>query len=305
MTAQRSRLWIFLALAFAPAWLLAVSFFALGGKLNTAGFVAMAVVYMFTPASAAFVTHVLIGQGKLRDLGCRQPCWKPMLFAGLAPVLLGLTAIAISLALPHVSLVMNADGVLASVSDNLSPAQLARARAQLSHGPFAIPGVLPLITLMQILIAGPTINAVAAFGEELGWRGFLLREFGGLGFWGASYLIGVIWGLWHLPLIAFGYNYPDHPIAGPAMMTLLTTLLAPLLSFVRLRARSVFAAAVFHGTFNASAGLTIFLHGGSAMTTGMLGACGMLTLALANVALWLYLRRNPEPFALPEPVPTR
>ena len=302
---QRSRIAIFLALAFVPAWLLAFVFFARGGQLNSVSFVAIGVVYMFTPAIAAIITHIFIGKGRIAELGVRSPRWKIMLVAWLAPVALVLVAMAISLTLPHVSLAANADGILASVSDKLTPEQLTHLRAKLSRGPLGISGVLPLLALLQVLIAGPTINAVAAFGEELGWRGFLLREFRSLGFWPASWIIGVIWGLWHLPLIARGYNYPGHPIGGPAMMTLLTVLLTPLISYLRLRARSVFAAAVFHGTFNAAATLTIFLHGGTAMTTGVLGACGMITLALANVALWFYLRRNPEPFTLLEPATAR
>src|SRR5690625_5122017 len=65
----------------------------------------------------------------------------------------------------------------------------------------------------QSLIGGITINAIFAFGEEIGWRGFLLREFQLLGFWKASLLIGIIWGVWHEPLILFArHNYSCTPI---------------------------------------------------------------------------------------------
>jgi hypothetical protein len=64
---------------------------------------------------------------------------------------------------------------------------------------------------------------------------------------------------------------------------------------VRLRAESVFAAAVFHGTFNAAATLVIFLQGGSVLITGITGAIGMITLLLADVVLWLHLRRTRIP----------
>jgi membrane protease YdiL (CAAX protease family) len=142
------------------------------------------------------------------------------------------------------------------------------------------------------LIAGPSINAVAAFGEELGWRGLLLRELEPLGFWSSSLVIGFFWGLWHLPLIAAGYNYPGHPITGPIMMIVLSMLVSPLIGYVRRRAQSVFAAAVFHGTFNAAATLVIFIRGGNAFTVGITGAAGLITLLLADVALWLHLQRH-------------
>jgi NADPH:quinone reductase-like Zn-dependent oxidoreductase len=76
------------------------------------------------------------------------------------------------------------------------------------------------------------------------------------------------------------------------MMTLLSMLLSPLIGYVRLRAESVFAAAVFHGTFNAAATLVIFLKGGNVLVTGITGAIGMATLLLANAGLWLHLRRR-------------
>ncbi len=92
------------------------------------------------------------------------------------------------------------------------------------------------------------------------------------------------------PDIINGYNYPGYPILGPIMMTLLTILLSPIIGYVTWRAKSVFAAAVFHGTFNAAAGLALFLSGGTVLLVGMTGPAGMVTLLLANVALWFHLR---------------
>ena len=118
------------------------------------------------------------------------------------------------------------------------------------------------------LVAGVSINAVAGFGEELGWRGFLQKELAFLGFWRSSLLIGVVWGLWHAPLILQGHNYPQHRIAGVFMMTILCVLLAPIFGYVRIKAHSVIAAAIIHGTFNATYGLAITLvRGGSDLTT--------------------------------------
>src|SRR5262249_13959217 len=106
------------------------------------------------------------------------------------------------------------------------------------------------LTLLQGLLVGITINALAGFGEELGWRGFLQRELSGLGFWKASAIIGVVWGFWHAPLIVQGLNYPEHPWIGVFLMTVGTLLQALLLGYVCLKADSVVAAAIFHGTSN-------------------------------------------------------
>ena len=301
---HRWKIATYLALAFGLAWGLAFAFFAGGGSINSVAFVGMAVGYMFTPAIAAVVTQRLIWKGPMSELGLRAPRWHVMIVAWLAPLLLVFVAMGFSLLLPNVSF-GGLDALYANVTEKLSAQQLSQLHAKLDHSALALPGVLPALSVVQALVAGATINAVAALGEELGWRGFLLHEVRGFGFWRASFLIGVVWGLWHLPLIARGYNYPGHPFAGPVMMTLLTTLLSPVIVYVRWRAGSVFAAAVFHGTFNAAAGLVLFLRGGNPMTTGILGGCGLLTIALADVALWLYLRQRPDPFSMHEPARIR
>jgi membrane protease YdiL (CAAX protease family) len=283
---------VFLALAYVLAWTLGFGFFALGGRLNSGAFAAMAVLYMFAPAAAAVITQRLIWKGPWRDLGLQVPRLPWLLIAFLLPLFLVVIALALSLVFPGVSLVTGFDGFIAALASKLPPQKVADVQRQLEHTFLAKPGVLLLVSLMQVLIAGPSINAVAGLGEELGWRGLLVRELDSLGFWRSSLVIGFFWGLWHLPLIAAGYNYPGHPITGPLVMIVLTIFLSPLIGYVRLRAQSVFAAAVFHGTFNAAATLVIFIKGGSAFTVGITGAAGLITLLLADVVLWLYLRRH-------------
>jgi membrane protease YdiL (CAAX protease family) len=283
---------VFLALAYGLAWTLGFGFFALGGQLDSSAFVAMAILYMFTPATAVVIAQKLIWKEPLRDLGLRMPRMPWLVIGWLLPVLLCVIALALSLAVPGVSLLTGLDPLTGALATKLPPQKVAEMQRLLEHTLLAKPGVFLFFSLLQVLGAGPTINAVAAFGEELGWRGLLLHELEPLGLWRSSLVIGFFWGLWHLPLIAAGYNYPGHPVAGPLMMIVLTILLSPLIGYVRLRAQSVFAAAVFHGTFNAAATLAIFLHGGNAFSVGFTGVAGLITLLLADVALWLYLQRR-------------
>ncbi|MFH1484694.1 MAG: CPBP family intramembrane glutamic endopeptidase, partial [Chloroflexota bacterium] len=151
---------------------------------------------------------------------------------------------------------------------------------------------------IQGLVAGVTINAVAGFGEELGWRGFLQKELGFLGFWKSSAVIGVIWGVWHAPIILQGHNYPQHPQVGVLMMIVFTLLLSPIFSYARLKAKSVIAAAIIHGSLNGTVALSIMLIvGGDDLTVGVTGLAGFIVLALVNVALFGYDR-----FLAKEPV---
>lgn len=217
-----------------------------------------------------------------------RPKWGWFLAAWPVPLLLAAGAFALSLAFTGVTFVPGMEGILSRLHGQLTPEQLAKAKEGLRQIP---PALLALLLLLQVLVAGPTVNAVAAFGEELGWRGFLQRELASLGFWPSSLLIGAIWGLWHAPIIRHGYNYPQHPLLGIALMTVACTFLGPLLSYMRLRARTVFAAAVMHGSFNASAGLAIiYVTGGSDLTTGVLGLPGIAVLLLFNLLILLHDR---------------
>lgn len=113
----------------------------------------------------------------------------------------------------------------------------------------------PAPTLLAILffsslIVGPTINGVFGFGEELGWRGYLLPKLMPLGKAQAYLILGVIWGLWHAPLVLMGFNYPGYPLAGVLWMCGLTTALGIFVNEMTLRYKSSILAGSIHGAFN-------------------------------------------------------
>ena len=145
------------------------------------------------------------------------------------------------------------------------------------------------ISLLSGLIAGVTINAVFAFGEEIAWRGFLVKEFKGKKFLSATLWIAVIWGFWHAPIILNGHNYPQHPVAGVFMMVVLCFLLAVMLMYFRKKSGSVIVAAIMHGTINAVAAVsTMVITPANDLLYGAAGVAGMLVLLAVNVCLFLY-----------------
>ena len=143
------------------------------------------------------------------------------------------------------------------------------------------------------MVAGATINAVAGFGEELGWRGFLQREWVSLGFWRSSWLVGLVWGLWHTPFLLHGYNYPGYRYAGILVMSLWTVLFAPLIAYVYFQAESVLAAAIMHGTLNGTVmAPMLVLRGGDSLAIGVMGMAGIIVLLILNAGLYCMIRRN-------------
>jgi uncharacterized protein len=111
----------------------------------------------------------------------------------------------------------------------------------------------PMGSLLAILtFVGVPIGTLLAFGEEFGWRGYLLPKLLPLGEVKAALIVGLIWGPWHLPVIIVGLNYPGQPIIAVLAVFLLS---ATLLSFLHTRfyvasGYSLIAVALLHGSLN-------------------------------------------------------
>jgi membrane protease YdiL (CAAX protease family) len=158
--------------------------------------------------------------------------------------------------------------------------------------------VIAGIFIASVLIA-PFLNGAAAFGEEYGWRGFLLPKLLPLGRWQAHLIGGVIWGLWHAPLVLMGFNYPGYPWAGVVWMCGLTTLLGVFESEWTLRYHSTLLASFIHGAFNSQAyGIwRVIVPNAQPLLGGITGLIGLAGLAV--VAAWSWRERVPfsPPFA--------
>ena len=279
---------LFIGLTFLANYLLLALYLAFGGRWVMPGSTIVATAYMFIPMVIAIVVQRLFYKQPLREpfrISFRVNRW--FLVAWLLPPVVAFATLGVSLLLPGVAYSPEMVGLFERLRPILSPEQLDQLKRQVAAFP-----IHPLwVSLLGGLLAGATINAVAGFGEELGWRGLLLRELSSMGFWRASAVIGLVWGIWHAPIILQGHNYPQHPLAGVFMMVVFTLMLAPVFTYITVRADSVIAAAVMHGTLNGTAGIPLLvIKGGSDLTVGVTGLAGFIVLALVDLGIFVYDR---------------
>jgi len=81
------------------------------------------------------------------------------------------------------------------------------------------------------------------------------------------------------------------------MMIIFCLLLSPIFSYIRLKSKSVVAAAIVHGSINATAGLAIMMvKGGGDLIVGITGAAGFIVLLIVNLFIFLFddsIRKRP------------
>lgn len=144
----------------------------------------------------------------------------------------------------------------------------------------------------QTAILGAILGLPAYFGEEYGWRGYLLPKLMELGKTKAILMHGVVWGLWHAPVIAMGHNYPGYPVAGILWMTVFCVLMGTVLAWLFYASGSVWVVSVAHGLINqGNSYVSGFLV--SSMNPLLAGAAGLVGLAvLAVICAGLYVRNK-------------
>ncbi len=183
-------------------------------------------------------------------------------------------------------------------------------RLQAFAGRFGLAG-LPVAAVMALtFLAGPLLlmgNAFGALGEEIGWRGLLVPRLAERwGFARSSLASGLIWAVWHWPLILIlGREWiPDYsPPWALACFTVAVNGMSFAFAWLRLRSGSLWTAVILH------AGVNTWIQGffdpltvDAGGTFRMVGEYGALTAAAAvalGAGFWALRSRLPAPAAAP------
>ncbi len=142
--------------------------------------------------------------------------------------------------------------------------------------------VLMLILSAQTILLGPFLGLLITFGEEYGWRGYLQPALTRMGRIRGVMLVGIIWGVWHWPVIWMGYNYPGRPYLGSLLMVAFCVGLAFVLGYAVYKAKGVWIAAFLHALVNQSFSFfmsLVYAPNDSAYSFGI-GIPGLIVLAL-------------------------
>ena len=294
------RILIFLAITFGMTWgycLLVLYPMANGASLNGIPSIELQLLtaaVMFFPALGVLLTRLITGEG-FRDSWLKPNFKKNIkvyLLAWFGPGVLTFLGCGLFFLLfpdsfdpelGYMMQLMEASGV--SSSDMPMPLDM-----------------LMLVQGIQALFLAPVLNFVTCFGEEWGWRGYLVPKMSRqLPTVPMLLVTGLIWGLWHAPLTMIGHNYgvgyPGFPFAGIAMMCLFCAVLGVFMSYVTLKTGSCIPAIIAHGAVNGISAMGIYFTadgGNPFIGPAPTGIIGMIPFLILAVFLAIRLKKDAE-----------
>jgi len=196
----------------------------------------------FAPAFAAFVVRKWVTREGFGDagLGLHLRNWRCYLVGWFLPVpvlaFVVVAAVALGIEQPDFSMAQG----LARVAPHAGiPAVMA------GH----IGAVIPIELFFAALLATPIL-----FGEEFGWRGYLQLRLFAHSPTLAAVSTGIIWGLWHVPIILGGYEFAGDPTIAIAAFCVTTVLISIIFGWLREKSGSVWVTSLAHSATNVIGG---------------------------------------------------
>ena len=262
----------YLGWAFGIAWILQIIVWRITSSADNAGYmVAMfgqviMMGMMYVPLLAAILSGV-----KLKGMG-----WKPklkgnigtLLFSWFSPAIVT----AIGATLYFVVFPGHFDFTGAALTEMVGPEAFEQMTSQgISYSTYIA------IQIVAVITYAPIINTFLAVGEEAGWRGYmypaLKDKFGrtkGL------IIGGIIWGMWHWPLIPligyeYGTDYIGAPFLGMPVFCVFTVACGILCDYVYEKTGCIWFPSIVHGAINAAATIPIVMTTSASASNRLLG----------------------------------
>lgn len=205
-------------------------------------------VLMWIPGLSAIIMRLLNKQGLFKGLSWNPlKAWKWILLAAAIPLAIELFTIITTVLL---------DGVVLKDDFFTWNNGMVKLRGMaMLFGAGEQPWYIFIPNFLLSYFVGTLFYSLFfAFGEEYGWRGYLQKEWAENNKLSAFVIIGIIWGLWHLPGILLGHNFPEYPIIGGLLlMPAVTTAFSIVFGTSFNKSNVIWLPAIFHGAVNISA----------------------------------------------------
>ena len=282
---------LYILISFGLSWLAALMFNLAGIEYqNLSATLIIALCYMPGPALATLIIQKGIYKQSLKSYGLTirnisnaNLLLIPAIFLGFVILYLILVTLIGKFFPGYGELVFSNEFILNEIKLAI-PQKLDEGALNIPDSPY----LLLVLIIVAGMFAGFSLNLPVMLGEELGWRGLLAEELRPLGFWKSNLIIGLIWGIWHAPIILIGHNYPSHPWLGIVVMCAFTISLSFIMSYLRYKVMTVLAPAVLHGMINGSVGIyTLFVADKHELVSNMAGAAGILAFLIITVIIAL------------------
>lgn len=203
----------------------------LGGFVNaTAG--ALVLVLMYVPAFSSVVAR-LIGREGFDDVSFQwggRTGTRAALAAWLLPVAVAVPVYGLAWLTGLAPFAAPTGGTLASIGNPI----------------LRLVASLPLA-----LTVGTVLSCLSAFGEEVGWRGYLVPRLVEAGVPRPYLISALIWCTWHVPLILWaGYATGPYPAMSAFLFVASITPVGLIYARWRMATGSVWPAVIAHGSWN-------------------------------------------------------
>ena len=224
-------------------------------------------VMMFVP-----MLSTLLSGGKLKSMG-----WKPhikgnvksILMAWFSPMILTAVGTGLYFAVFPSHFDLSGNYIIEVAGEE--------ALQQMEEQGLSYP-VLVLLSCVNCITYAPIINMLFAVGEETGWRGFLYPQLKARFGKKLGWIIGgIIWGLWHCPLIwligyEYGTDYIGFPVTGMILFCIITVVLGIICDWLYERSQCIWVPSIFHGAFNAAATIPLCITVANTGSMRLLGS---------------------------------
>ena len=250
------RILIFLLSEFLLVVLISIPLFLLKAESGSGLVMAASVVFMWLPALATFLTRKITNDKS--DLPLKpliKTNWKMYVISAYIPgIIIALGALLYFAIFPtHLDLTLGYLKDLMTVTGQ-----------QIQLPTLSISSLLLIAVGLVIFAPLVFVNHILAFGEEVGWRGYLLPLLcEKIGVVKGIIIDGILWGAVHAPLVSFVVNYAGDyfgaPWTGMLMMIVFATSVGVFLSYLTIKTKSIIPACISHGVINALREAPLFI----------------------------------------------